>query len=346
MKKATILLTLLLAFTINCFAADDVKLHREELKGSIILIAEPDVWNKNVLILAHGYREPELPLTADFEYDNIFFRTLVADGWIVASTSYRINGIAYVEGLEDVGILKDFVIENYGKPEHIFLQGESMGGSISITISEKYYEGYSGALCIDPAIQEKLRLTRNPQIPVLFLCNQNEADQVNGYLAKLDKNAVPPAQWIVKRDGHVNVNPEERQEAFAALVDYAGGKPIAMKRDILIIPKDKPTSALFKDGGLYTKITRVHPKYGNLDTEIIPADFEKLGIKKEDKFRVQFGNNKAEVLFGTTFGDVPKGEWVAFFKEDGLLKIARNFDSAVKVLKCKEEDFLFISKMP
>ena len=75
-----------------------------------------------------------------------------------------------------------------------------------------------------------------------------------------------------------------------------------------------------------------------------PADFQKLNIKKGDRFTVQFGDKKARVLLGTTFGDVPKGEWIAFFKEDGLLKIARNFDIAVKILGCKEGDMVFITR--
>ena len=344
MKKFYIFLTMVLAFSICCFATDNIKLFRTELQGSKVLIAEPETWNKQVLILAHGYREPDLPLTAEFEYDNAFFKTLVTNGWIVASTSYRINGIAFVEGLEDVGILKDFVVEKYGRPEKIYLHGESMGGSISLKIAEKFNKDYDGALCVDPAIREKLNFTHQPMIPVLFLSNQNEADQVKGYLDKLDKAAVPPAFWIVKRDGHLNVNAHEHLAAFTALVNLVEGKAIAMKKDIRIIPQDNPSKAIFKNNGVYSKVLRVHPKYGNLDTEIIPADFDRLGIKKGDTFTVQFGNHKAEVLLGTTFGDVPKGQWIAFFKEDGLLKIARNFDSAVKVLKCNKGDRVFIFK--
>lgn len=344
MKKISILLFVILALAAASFAEAETRIFRTELQGSKIVIAEPETWNNKVLILAHGYREPDLPLTADFEYSNVFFKTLVDKGWMIASTSYRINGIAYAEGLEDVGILKNFIIDQYGKPDGIFLHGESMGGSISITLAESYHQDYAGALCIDPAIREQLNFTRKPMIPVLFLSNQNEADQVKGYLDKLDKEAVSPAWWIVKRDGHLNVNPLEHLEAFTALVDYADGKSIAMTKDILIIPQDKPSVALFKNGGIYSRITRVHPKFGNLDTEVIPADFQKLDIKKGDTFTVQFGDKKARVLLGTTFGDVPKGEWIAFFKEDGLLKIARNFDSAVKVLGCKEGDMVFISK--
>jgi hypothetical protein len=296
------------------------------------------------MILAHGYRKPDLPLTADFDYGNIFFKTLSHNGWIIASTSYRVNGIAYIEGLEDVGILKNFIINQYGKPDKIYLHGESMGGSICLTIAERYHQDYAGALCLDPAIREQLKFTHKPMIPILFLSNLNEADQVKGYLAKLDKDAVTPANWTVKRTGHLNMNPPEHLAAFTALIDYAEGKSIVMSKDILIIPQDKFSTAAFKNNGLFSRIIRVHPKYGNLDTEIIPADFQKLNIKKGDRFTVQFKNKKVRVLLGTTFGDVPKGEWIAFFKEDGLLKIARNFASAVKILGCQEGDMVFIAK--
>jgi hypothetical protein len=344
MKKASILLIVFLLLAVTCFSEDEANTFRTDLQGSKILINEPVTWNKHVLILAHGYREPNSPLTADFEYNNIFFKTLVNKGWMIASTSYRVNGIAYIEGLADVGILKDFIIKKYGKPDKIFLHGESMGGSITLTLSERYHLDYAGALCLDPAIREQLNFTHKPLIPVLFLSNLNEADQVKEYLDKLDKDAVMPAHWIVKRTGHLNINPLEHLEAFTALVDYTAGKPIAMTRDILIIPQDKPSVAIFKNNGLYSRITRVHPKYGNLDTQIIPADFQKLNIKKGAMFTVQFGDKKVRVLLGTTFGDVSRGEWIAFFKEDGLLKIARNFDSAVKILGCKEGDMVFITK--
>ena len=39
-----------------------------------------------------------------------------------------------------------------------------------------------------------------------------------------------------------------------------------------------------------------------------------------------------------------KGEWIAFFKEDGLLKIARNLENAAKVLGCNKGDQVFIKK--
>ena len=342
MKKTAItFIVLMLAAT--CSAAAQ-RIIEKQWQGSILKIAVPEVWNKKALLLAHGYRPPDLPLTADFDVDNVFYGTLIQNGWLVASTSYRKNGIAYVEGIADMGLLRDFVIQQYGMPDEFFLLGESMGGAIAITLAEKHYQGYAGVLCIDPAIRKELAFTRKPMIPILFLCNQNEIEPVTGYIAALIPDAATPAQWRVLRDGHVNVNPEERLAAFSALVQYEAGTPIDLDRNILIIPENHPSKALFADGGAYTEIIRVHPKYGNLDTAVVPADFRKLGIHKGDQFTVAFKDTRVRVFFGTTFGDVEKGAWIAFFKEDGRLKIARNHASAVDTLKCRLADKVFIAR--
>ena len=344
MKKIALLLVLLFHFTLFSYANQDVMLFQGEWKGSKILIAEPMQWNKHLLILAHEYRKSDTPLTAEFEYDNKFFKPLIDQGWMIASTSYRINGIAFTEGYEDVGFLRTFVVEKYGRPDKIFVRGQSMGGSIAVWIAEKQPGDYTGVLSIDPAIRKALKFTREPAIPILFLCNQNEVEPVKGYIAGIGREAVKPALWIVQRDGHLNINPEEKAAAFDALVDFAAGKPISMEHEILMIPEDKLSTAEFKDGGAYSKVIRIHPTYGNVDTEFTPADLEKLGIAKGEIFTVGFGDKKYKVLLGTTFKDVPKGEWIAFFKEDGLLKIARNFDSAVDLLGCKEGDKIFINQ--
>jgi hypothetical protein len=343
MKKIGFLILVLFSFLVPVQGENNVKLYQGDLKGSKILVAEPARWNKNVLILAHEYREPDTPLTAEFKYENKFFSTLIQEGWLIASTSYRKNGIAYKEGIEDVGLLRQFVLEKYGKPEKIFLRGASMGGAIALTLAEKQPGDYAGALCVDPAIREELGFSRKPMIPVLFLSNQNEAEAVKGYLDHLDQEAVKPAHWIVKRDGHLNVNAEEDLEAFKALVAYELGRHIAMENRILFIPEDKPSLAQFRDGGAYTKITRIHPKYGNLDTEFTPSDAERIGLKKGEPFTLRFGDKQFKVLLGATFSDVPKGEWIAFFQQDGLLKIARNFESAAALLGCKVGEMIFLA---
>jgi len=352
MKKARfiILFTFLLLYC--CFSfAEAVERYQGELNGSKIFIAIPENWNKCLLILAHGGTEGRLSLSGDFDHEKKLYKTLLNEGWMIASTSYRKTGAIFYEAIEDIGYLREHVIKTYGQPLKIFIDGHSMGGAIGTLIAENHFDKYTGLLLIDPALSDrivnayKLKLVYKPMIPILFLCNKDEIAASQAYLDKLEQNAVMPAFWIVKRDGHVNVNDEEELLAFRALVDYANQKPIAMKKELLIIPQDKLSVALFKDGGAYSKVIRIHPNYGNIDTELVPSDIEKLGIKKGDTFIVKFGEKAFNVYLGITFGDVPKGEWIAFFKEDGLLKIARNHDSAVKLLNCKEGDMVFVKKI-
>lgn len=326
------------------------EIHKGELKGSKVFIALPEEWNKQLLILAHGGTEGRLSLSGDFDPQKKFYKILLDEGWMIASTSYRRKGVILYDAIEDIGYLREHVIQTYGKPEQIFIDGHSMGGAIGVLIAENHFDQYTGLLLIDPALSErflnayKLKLNYTPRIPIVYLCNQDEADATQSYLDRLDKNAISPGYWIVKRDGHVNVNDEEELMALRALVDYANHKPIAMKRELLIIPQDQPSVALFKDGGVYSKVIRIHPKWGNVDTELVPSDAEKLGIHEGDTFVLQFEKKAFKIYLGTTFGDVPRGEWIAFFKEDGRLKIARNHDSAVKLLGCKEGDSVFIKK--
>ena len=219
-----------------------------------------------------------------------------------------------------------------------------MGSAIATLISEKYPEKYEGILAVCPAIGSLFEVNYKPMVPMVFLSNQNEVATVEKYLAKLDKNAVAPGFWIVKRDGHCIVSADEELLAFRAAVDHSDKKPIEMRKDFLIGQVDMPSAALFKDGGAYSKVTRLHPSYGNLDTEFVQADVKKMGIKKGDKFAVRYGNNEYKMLLGITYSDVPKGEWIAFFTADGFLKIARNLASASELLGCKEGDKIFIKK--
>ena len=351
MKKVNSIIICTFMLLLSCFSfVEAIDTFQGELKGSKIFIAIPDDWNKHLLILAHGGAEGRLSLSGDFDYEKKYYKTLLNEGWMIASTSYRRNGIIIYEAIEDIGYLREYVIKTYGKPIRIFIDGHSMGGAIGTLIAENYHDQYDGLLLIDPALSEsitsryQLKMNYTPRIPILYLCNQDEAAATQGYLDKLDKNAVIPGFWIVKRDGHVNVNDEEELLAFKAMVDYANQKPITMKRELLIIPSDKPSVAVFKDGGAYSKVIRVHPKYGNIDTELVPSDIEKLGINKGDTFTVHFEKKSFKIYLGITFSDVSKGEWIAFFKEDGLLKIARNHDSAAKLLGCKEGNMVFIKK--
>ena len=215
-------------------------------------------------------------------------------------------------------------------------------------IAENHYDPYDGLLLVGPALSErffqmaKLQLNHKPMVPILYLTTQDEVEPVQTYLEKLDKNGVIPAFWIVKRLGHLNVSSDEELFAFRALVDYADNKRIPMKKDIVLLSDYTASTAVFKDGGAYTKVAEIQ-KEGNIDTEFIVSDVERLGIKRGGKFTVTFGGNAYRVHLGLVYSDVPKGEWIAFFRSDGKLRIARNYESAVKLLGCAVGDMVLIS---
>jgi S-adenosylmethionine hydrolase len=86
--------------------------------------------------------------------------------------------------------------------------------------------------------------------------------------------------------------------------------------------------------------------FGNLDTSFVESDLRSLGIASGDAFYVRCRDQTFEIVLGRNFGDVARGEWVAFFPGAGPLKIARNFASAAQASGCQSGDSLFASVRP
>lgn len=345
MKAILMSILLSLCVPLSAFAGDqDINLYRGELRGSKILIASPGEWNKKLLVLAHGHRAEKEALHADFPYDSMFFKTLLNEGWIIASTSYRRNGIIIEEAINDLDHLLEFAIDKYGKPDRIYIKGASMGGIISLLIAENLPDKADGILNECNPVPKQVKFTHKPKIPTLFFTNQDEAPPVREYMANLKDDAVKPGLWVVERDGHCNFNDDETLEAFREMLALSENKPIQFAREFIIDKSDKKSVALFKDGRAYAKVTGFSPAYGNTYTEFVTSDLNRLGVKKGDMFTVGLGKKEYPIKLGATYGDVPRGDWVAFFEADGFLKIARNFANAAETLGCKEGDMIFLKK--
>lgn len=343
--KRTLALVLMLGILLGtCTTALAIETYKAELQQSRIMVAVPDNWNKNLLILAHGYRPEDAPLYADFSVDESYFKTLLDAGWLIASTSYRKNGLIIDEAVDDLNLLREYIIKKYGRPDMIFVDGRSMGGSIGIILSERYHDKYDGILSIDPAIKEWLHVNYKPLVPIIFLCNRDEAPPVRDYLEKVNKDAVKPGLWIVRRDGHVNVNNDEELAALKAVVEYSHNRPVEMSKTFIIDYRYRPSGAIFNGSSASAKVMAINPEWGNIDTGFVYPDLEKLGISKGARFTVQFKEKRFKVMMAGTYDDVPKGEWVAFLTPEGFLRIARNLDSAVKLLGCKPGDNILIRK--
>jgi hypothetical protein len=348
MKKALIAVIFSLCLPLNGIAADQaINIHRAELKGSKILIASPTNWNKNLLILAHGHRSVKEALHADFPYDSMFFQTLLKEGWIVASTSYRRNGLIIKDAITDLEYLNNYVIEKYGQPEKTYMKGASMGGAISLWIAENQPDKADGVLCECPAIgipQLGVDVTYRPKVPVIFFTNQDEAPRVKEYMAKLDKEGVRPGFWVIKRDGHCNMNDDETLLAFREVLALSENKPIQFTREFIVDKGDRASTAIIRTGRAYGKVTGFSPAYGNIYTAFVASDLIRFGVKKGDMFTVGFEEKAVPIKLAASYGDVPRGGWVAFFEADGFLKIARNFANAAETLGCKKDDIIYIRK--
>jgi dienelactone hydrolase len=109
-------------------------------------IEVPLNWNGGLLLWAHGYRGEEPELTVD---DPPLRAYLVATGWAWAASSYRANGYAVEEGVEDTHELLAIFAEQTGRtPERVIFHGASMGGHVTAAAIERYPDAYDGALPI------------------------------------------------------------------------------------------------------------------------------------------------------------------------------------------------------
>jgi S-adenosylmethionine hydrolase len=158
---------------------------------------------------------------------------------------------------------------------------------------------------------------------------------------------VLPAFWTIARDGHVNVNDEERRLAFDTLVLWirTGRRPD--DQDATRQAKVGASRVQSISGGFETRVTNIEQPYGNLTLNAQPSDVEGLGIRLGDRFRVSYGEKAASVTWGTTYTDVPRGEWVAFPSADGFVVLVRNFESASATLGISDSSaVLRVERMP
>jgi hypothetical protein len=198
-------------------------------------------------------------------------------------------------------------------------------------------------LTIGPA----LGLNRNiysfkPAIPLIMLFNENESAEPKTYQGK----ALPelkPALWTVKRPGHCNVTSPEILAALDALELWIDkGTKVSDKDGTLAAPV--PSSvAIFEQDRARGKVIKIASSKGSLDTEFTAADLKKMGIQTGTRFQVLFKDKTFPVLYGTTYGDVPVKDWVAFIlAETGQLRIAVNSGDAATPLGCTVGDFIAV----
>jgi pimeloyl-ACP methyl ester carboxylesterase len=114
--------------------------------GALSLICVPTAgWNGELIVFAHGYIAVDQPLN--------FYHLTLADGTLLpalvqslgyafATTSYRQNGLAILEGVEDIRQL----VAAFGSPVRTHVAGVSEGGLVATLLAERWPELFASAL--------------------------------------------------------------------------------------------------------------------------------------------------------------------------------------------------------
>lgn len=330
-----------------------------EIDGALYHIVAPEGdWNGSLWIEAHGHRSEGSPLDASLSLDRPFNAALLARGWAIATTSYRRNGFIVDDAITDVLNLRDEAAEKLGPPKVVIIEGSSMGGGIATLIAEalRQEDPVTGVVAVGAALQvvapelTQIKLTHMPRVPIIFLTNQSELEGPAAYVAGTrglpGTAAIQPVLWKVLRDGHVNVNAPERLAALDAVVAWAATGVSPGDRDDATVNLDAgpSTAEAAADGALRATVRDLARVYGNLYTDLQPADFERRGIARGESFLLTAPAGTFKVRYGTTYSDVPQGEWIAFPTADGTVMIARNRANAAETAGLATGDTFTVAK--
>lgn len=318
-----------------------------EIEGAKVLVVAPKERNGNVLLLAHGYRPKDSPLSAKFREDGDLTRSLLERGWIVASTSYRQNGWVIEDAIDDLRKLLEFVEGEFGGQKQCFVMGNSMGGLIVLRAAEGAIPRLNGAVAIGAALRDYPqrtlypKLSFEPRVPILFLTNETELDDPKQYRAKVgnDKTAL----WEVKRPGHCNVSETEQLAAFLAVVRWARGESVEHEKDATIPPPKRESTARPIDGALEGSVTHVAGSWGNLTTSFVQSDLDGLKLSWRDHLVVESDAGRLAATLARHYSELPNGAAVAYVTPEGWLRLQINGKRASEVLKVAEGDKIRLS---
>lgn len=125
------------------------KRHWGVQRGAGYRIELPDDWNGQLLMFAHGFHGDGPELTVD---NPPIREYLMRNGFAWAASSYRRNGYAVEEGIEDTEALRGLFIERFGEPKRTYLMGVSMGGHVTAAGIERRPDTYDGAMPVCGAL--------------------------------------------------------------------------------------------------------------------------------------------------------------------------------------------------
>ena len=332
---------------------EGVEKFEERLGACYVTIVRPARPNGRLLIYNHGLIFPELPLSARLDAHRDPYATLLREGWTIAASSYRRNGVVIRDAMTDVRDLRNHLAERFALTAPAILLGESMGGAISIRLVEEFPAEFGGALVLgrglllqDPGFPGEP--TFQPTRPTVLLTNRSEMTDPRTYaeVASADFGIHVPL-FTVARPGHINFLPAEELVALRALLAWidAGVSPPAWF-DVTGESPQLPSTARFADDGAYTTVTSQHPTYGNLILALVPSDLERLGLAAGDTVLIRVDERMVLARWVATFSDVPVGGWLCYLNAEGQFGLAINRGNAAEALGLAPGGRLWLGKVP
>jgi len=147
MKRPLFSMLMGLAALVGCAAAaaaDDIVDGRTG-PGSVYRLIRPTNWNGTLLLYAHGYVSPEVPVGISPDAQ-LVASLVVPRGFAVAISSFSENGWVVKDGTQRTHQLLGLFTSKFGQPSRVYVAGASMGGLIAIRLAETWPDEFAGLL--------------------------------------------------------------------------------------------------------------------------------------------------------------------------------------------------------
>lgn len=209
----------------------------------------------NALIFCHGFRPKGIPLAAPFAandnpHKRVYLDLMLKRGFLVASVSYRREGVIYADAVEDIMEMRQWIVNHFGSQGMIIAQGRSMGGAICTLLNERYGDQFAGILTLGAALHvsaehdgTKPVFSCVPKTKQIFLTNVSELGVIEAYCNKVGDDAnLLPRIFQIHRFGHCAVFDSELalgfEKLFAWIEQNDAGAPVLDATDYAAQPAE------------------------------------------------------------------------------------------------------------
>ncbi len=138
MKRYSVLLLL----AALCWAQP--KTETGDINGAAFRIDVPEKWNGGLVMYCHGYSPT--PIRYTNPKPNPVLNVFLEEGYAVAQSGYAAGGWAIQEAVNDTEALRRYFVTKYGAPKETYVTGHSMGGFLTIILTERFPNVYDAGL--------------------------------------------------------------------------------------------------------------------------------------------------------------------------------------------------------